>query len=701
MLGLGSAFTGVVMRRLATRSTVGAVVGAVVTAAGLTVTSSPAVMATPDDRRPQARADRLRVLEDRVLRLPAPGVLANDSGSGRLRAVLAAAPARARVEVRPNGAVRVVPATDVNGLLRFAYRAVDAEGRSDRAVGRVRVVPVNDAPVFVPGPDQVVGPDAGRQVVPGWATGIDAGAPNEQAQRLAFRIDDVSDPALFADDGLPTVSPKGLLSYTPAPGANGSATVTVTLTDDGGVASGGADRSTATQLRITISPRSVPPAVTAGPGTTSYFAGSAPVPLAPGLELVDDDSDIAGATVALVGGGVDGVRLAGPSGDGITASYDAASGILTLSGKADAATYQRALRTVTFATGPGASRGPRPVTIEVEDADGLTGRATRDVQVVRDDPSTTTADVATAAEDTTASGNVLANDIDPDDTLTVTGHTQPARGTLTIEPDGDFTYTPEPDWNGTVPTVTYTTGTGATGTLDITITPVNDAPVAAGDSRILDEDGAATIDVLANDTDADGDPLSAVPVTGPVHGTVVVDANGTLTYTPDANFHGTDSFTYQADDGDLTSGSATVTLTVEPVEDVPVAHDDSYRTPPDTAATGDVLANDVDGDGDGLFAVLVTGAMHGTVALHASGSFTYMPIAGYRGTDSFTYAASDGHASGNTATVTVVVDDPTITVADTSTVAEDTQASGNVLANDVDPDDTLTVTSHTDPGTGT
>src|SRR5439155_17138214 len=154
--------------------------------------------------------------------------------------------------------------------------------------------------------------------------------------------------------------------------------------------------------------------------------------------------------------------------------------------------------------------------------------------------------------------------------------------------------------------------------------------------------------VLANDSDVDGDILTAVLVSGPAHGTLTLNADGSLVYMPALNFNGTDSFTYKASDGQAQSGAATVTITVTPTNDAPVsANDDSYTTPEDTQLTviaPGVLANDSDVDLDPLSAVLVSSPSHGTLTLNGDGSLVYMPASNFNGIDTFTYEASDGQA---------------------------------------------------------
>src|SRR4029079_15397326 len=197
----------------------------------------------------------------------------------------------------------------------------------------------------------------------------------------------------------------------------------------------------------------------------------------------------------------------------------------------------------------------------------------------------------------------------------------------------------------------------------VPVTPITDAPVAANDdSYTTPEDTQLTVaapGVLANDSDVDGDALSAVLVTGPSHGTLTLNSDGSFTYMPAMNFNGIDSFTYKASDSQAQSGIATATITVTPINDTPVAaNDDNYTTPEDTqltVATPGVLANDSDVDGDALSAILVNGPSHGTLTLNSDGSLSYMPALNFNGIDSFTYRASDGQAQSGIATVTITV----------------------------------------------
>ena len=169
--------------------------------------------------------------------------------------------------------------------------------------------------------------------------------------------------------------------------------------------------------------------------------------------------------------------------------------------------------------------------------------------------------------------------------------------------------------------------------------------------------------VLANDTDADHDTLTAVIAVDPSHGTLILNADGSFTYTPYANYNGSDSFAYKANDGTADSNVATVNLTVNPVNDAPIAVADDYHTAQDTqliiVASDGVLANDsdIDTNHDELLAVIKDGPENGSLILNADGSFTYTPNAGFFGNDSFTYYANDGQMSSAAATVSIAVYD--------------------------------------------
>src|SRR6266705_1328324 len=202
------------------------------------------------------------------------------------------------------------------------------------------------------------------------------------------------------------------------------------------------------------------------------------------------------------------------------------------------------------------------------------------------------------------------------------------------------------------------------------LTRFNTAPLPCDDQVTTAEDTSVTIPVLANDQDPYRDTLTAVLVAGPLHGTLVNNANGSFSYTPNANFFGTDTFTYKANDGEFDSNVATVTITVTPVNDAPVAADAQATTPEDTALTLDLRTFATDVDSSVLTAAIVTGPAHGVLTANANGTFTYTPALNFFGPDSFTYKVNDGELNSNVATVTL-----TVTAVNDAPVAANAQAS--------------------------
>ena len=337
-----------------------------------------------------------------------------------------------------------------------------------------------------------------------------------------------------------------------------------------------------------------------------------------------------------------------------------------------------------------------------------------------DDPSVLVADTKTVAEDTAATGNVLTNDSDVDNTLTVAtfkvsgdatvytfgqSATITGKGSVTIAANGDYSFTPVANWNGTVPQVTYTVSTGSTSTLDITVTPVNDASVMVADSKTVSEDTAATGNVLTNDSDVDntltvttfqisGDAMAytagaTATITGV--GTLTIAANGAYTFTPVANWNGAvPEVTYTANSGE----TSTLSILLTPVDDPSVLVADTDTVVRDTTATGNVLANDSDVD----YALTVSSftinstvyaagasatiAGKGTLTIAENGDYSFVPAAGWSGSvPEVTYTVSTGSTS--TLNISVTSADQTLgLVADSKITLEDVTAGGNVLAND-------------------
>ncbi len=319
-------------------------------------------------------------------------------------------------------------------------------------------------------------------------------------------------------------------------------------------------------------------------------------------------------------------------------------------------------------------------------------------------------------EDESLSGNVIAGDqgegVDTDvdgDTLTILSNTNPENGTVEIDESGNFTYTPNADFNGTDSfdyTISDGNGGSSTATVTIIVDGVDPFPIANDDEYTVDEDQTLTVEangVLGNDEDIDGDTSIPVLTIEPENGNVILNEDGSFSYTPDENFNGTDSFTYQVNDGELNSNPATVTITVIPVNDPPIANDDQYSVNEDESVSGNVISGnqgsglDTDVDGDPLTIVNNTNPENGSIEIDGSGNFTYTPNTNFNGTDSFDYTISDGNGGTSIATVTInvnPVNDAPIASDDEYSVNEDetlTIPASGVLGDDSDIDgDALT-----------
>ncbi len=303
-------------------------------------------------------------------------------------------------------------------------------------------------------------------------------------------------------------------------------------------------------------------------------------------------------------------------------------------------------------------------------------------------------------EDTALAVVLTGSDVEGD-ALTYTVVGAPSNGTLSgVAPH--LSYQPNPDFNG-ADSFTFQVNDGGLAsnpaTVSVTVTAVNDAPVALGDVASTQKNTSVSIAVLANDTDVDGDPLGVTAVTQGINGTVSIDAGaGGVSYAPSAEFEGVDSFTYTMSDGVLTD-SATVTVSVG--DNAPVANDDAASTHEDSATVIDVLVNDTDPNGDALRITAVTQGAKGTVTTDGS-SVTYTPAADSNGMDSFTYTVTDGSLS-DMATVTVTVaavNDGPAADAQSIVTTEDTPVAVTLSGSDVDGDP-LTFTVLSGPASGT
>ncbi len=643
------------------------------------------IIIVPPNRPPMAGNDTAVTDQDTAVNIPYAALLSNDSDldNDALTVTAYTQAANGVVTTDANGFI-YTPNTGYSGSDSFGYTISDGRGGTASAIVTVTV---NYVP---PPPPPNQAPIANNDTA---TTDQDVPVSISYASLLANDSDPDNDTLIVisyspATNGVVTTDANGFI-YTPNAGYSGSDSFGYTISDGrGGTAS----------ATVTVTVNYVPPPSNQVPVANNDTA------------MTNQDVPVSISYAALLSNDSD------PDNDPLSViSYSpAANGVVTTDANG-------------FIYAPNAGySGSDSFGYTISDGRGGSANATVTLTVnyvppVNHAPAAVP-DTFTMAEDgllnVNASSGVLANDTDSDrNNLTALLVTSTVKGSLILDADGSLIYVPNVNVNGS-DSFSYKASDGMADsnvvTVTITINAVNDAPVAAADSYVTNEDTALSVPakgVLTNDTDVEGSALTAILVTAPTKGVLSLSSNGSFTYTPNANINGSDSFSYKANDGAADSNVVTVTITINAVNDAPVAAADAYSVNSGatlTVAASGVLANDNDVDGDSLTAALVTSPTKGTLTLNSNGGFSYIPNPTASGSDSFTYRANDGSANSNTVTVTitiVAVNRAPVAVADSYTTNEDTTlnvAAKGVLTNDTDADgNTLTATLVTSPTKGT
>jgi ribosomal protein L24E len=336
----------------------------------------------------------------------------------------------------------------------------------------------------------------------------------------------------------------------------------------------------------------------------------------------------------------------------------------------------------------------------IADTQGHVSNVATVTVTITDVPPVANNDTATVARGGSSTINVAANDSDPDGTLDLTSIqivSQPTDGTVTVHNDGTVTYTNNGNTANT-DSFTYTIkdNAGLTSNVATVNITVDTPPVANDDTAVAALNAATTINVAANDSDPDGTlDLTSIQIgTQPLHGTLTVNNDGTVTYTNNGDAATTDSFTYTIkDNAGLTSNVATVNITVDAA---PVAADDFASIVQGESANINVAANDSDSDGtlDLTSIVITTQPQHGTVTVHADGTVTYQNDNSANTSDTFQYTIKDNAGlTSNAATVSISINLPPTAGDDSARVNPGGSVNINVIANDSDPDGTIDPTS--------
>ncbi len=642
---------------------------------------NPATVTISVDARndaPQAAANSYTIDEDTPLSVAAPGILTNDGDidGDTLIADPGTSPAHGVLALSSNGAFTYTPNENYNGADTFTYYANDGQARSNAATVTININPVNDPPVARDDTTFFTDEDTPLSVNAPGVLSNDSDVENNTLSVV---------PGAGPGHGTLTLRQDGSFLYTPAANYTGTDSFTYFASD-------GQSQSTQTAtVTIRVDPvNDVPTPSNDGPYRTDEDTTLTVTP--PGVLANDTDPDGNPLSTTVVTGVQHGTLQLSSNGAFTytpTANYNGP----------DSFTYR--------ATDPSGAFADATVTI--------------DVSPLNDAPVGVDDSYPAFDEDTplvvTITNGVLSNDNDIDSTgLTAVLHTQPLHGTLALNANGAFTYTPVSNYNG-ADSFRYRAFDGsaysAETLVSLTIRPVNDTPVATARTATTDEDTAVAILLAGTDIETPAS-LAFLVVDAPLHGTLTGTAPN-LTYTPAANYNGDDSFTFRVRDSEnALSTPATVSITINAVNDAPVGvNDTAYTIAEDgtlTVATPGVLANDTDVENNSLRAVINTLPAHGTLTLGTTGSFTYTPLANYNGPDSFTYFANDGQvnaASPATVSITVtpVNDVPVAVVDGPYTTAEDiafSVTSNGLLTNDTDIDnDPLTASIVSAPLHGT
>ncbi len=586
------------------------------------------------DPRPEARDDGPFVLaEDTAIVLSAAQLLANDRDGDLLRLSDVGAAVGGTVSLRTDGAVVFWPDADFYGAAQFDYQVFGPDGGVDAATVRLEVQPVNDAPVAVDDAGFAVLEDGSLVIGQADLLGNDFDVDGD-----ALRISAVGD----AVAGRVTLTAEGDVRFLPLPDFSGAAGFSYTIEDgNGGAASAWAG--------VEVTPVNDAPVAVDDVGLA---ASEDSVALFAAADLLANDADADGDVLT------------------ITRVFDAEQGRVKLldNGNIEFLGAEDFFGTASFF-------------YEISDGTGgvdstAIGRAFVDVAPVNDAPRVThyltIFDNAFATDEDVelviAAERILADAYDVEgDALTLASVSQAENGQVVLGEDGFIRFTPDAEFSG-LGGFRYLVSDGqggiSVGQVDVIVHAVNDAPPEArADALSVAEDTTLVIDpqtLLANDSDIDNDPLVITAVSNAgldTRGAVVsLDADGLIRFTPAADYNGLSRFEYVVSDG-TASSTAVVDVTVTPVNDVPQAGDDVAPAAPlgvpVVIAVSDLLANDVDVEGDTLSFAGLLGASGGTVSLYDDRWVVFELPEGAQYPAYFDYQVSDGQGGVDVARVSV------------------------------------------------
>ena len=538
---------------------------------------------------PSVSPDAYSVNEGNTLTVNAAnGVSANDLSGSPMTVALNTSVQNGTLALAPDGSFVYTHNGSETASDSFTYIATNTTGSSSSVLVTITVTPVNDSPVA---DNKTVSTPKDT------ATTFALSGSDAEGSALAFTI--ISGPS----SGVASITGSNV-TYTPTTGFTGSDSFTY-------VANDGTVNSAVATVSITV-----------------FNPNTAPV-VSNGAQTLLEDSSV---NIALVATDTDLDPLT------YTITTQPSNGTLVLTGSS-------ALYT------PNSNYfGLDSFSFQVNDGKVNSGIGVVSLTItsVNDAPVSSNLTINTA-ENVAVTFNLLASDIEQTP-LSYTIVSTPSNGTATLS-GATVSYSPNPGYFG-ADTFTYSASDGSlssnVATVTVAVSGVNDAPTVSNINVSTNEDETKAIVLTA--TDIDGDVL-VFTVSQPSNGTVTLSGS-TATYVPSPNFNGSDSFTFSANDGTVSSSVATVTIAVAPTNDAPIVSGSAQTTNEDTALDIPLTGSDV--DGDLITFSVVSGPSNGTVVITGS-TAKYTPVANYVGTDSFTFSASDGTAVSSEATISITV----------------------------------------------
>lgn len=665
--------------------------------AGLTDTVVINVTVTPVNDAPVATSGPATTAEDTVLN---GSINISDVDVGDTpEATLHAPTSNGAVVVNTDGTYSYTPNANFSGSDSFSVLVTDDAGLTDTVTVNITVTAENDAP------------EAFSDTV-----NIPEDVPTALTPTAPYDLDDASGDLIVTIDQLPTAL-QGAISYTADVGGTVNPTIGVTLSltefatlsfspalsyagavdpllytvrDD----EGHADAGSAGTINLIINgANDAPTATTQAIAVTEDIA----TPLNP---ILPADVDDALTDLTILATQVP----AGAQGQ-LTYTLDVGG---TATAAAGTVMSVNEFSSLVFTPASNYDGTVDAFVYRVTDDDsasnaGSIGTINLSINAQNDLPGGSSPDI-TMVEDQVHNGVVTMSDPDTGDTPEATLNAAPSNGTAVINSDGTYTYTPNANFSGADSfsvKVTDDTGANITLTINVTVNAQNDAPTVSGTDPTTAEDTAVNGSVAMTDPDFGDTPVASLG-SGPSNGFVTVNADGTYTYTPLADFAGTDSFTIVATDSSGASDTKTITVTVTPVNDAPIGLDSAQVVAENSVLNATLAMSDVD-VGDTPEATLQTGPTNGVAVVNTDGTYSYTPDPGFSGFDSFVILVTDDAGLTDTATITVNVsfanDAPTVT-APAVTTERNTPISGSVTMTDPDPGDIPTASVASGPANG-